>query len=100
MNPGEYRWKLNGTQELSYASLPMAADRGVGWKTVRDAGRVVLIAFDPRCLGSHLARMELTLVLDEWLERIPEFSVAPGCEPHIVFPAQTFALERLPLKLG
>jgi cytochrome P450 len=53
-----------------------------------------------RCLGSHLARMELTLVLDEWLKRIPEFSVADGYEPHIIFPAQTFALERLPLKLG
>jgi hypothetical protein len=53
-----------------------------------------------RCLGSHLARMELTLILDEWLKRIPEFSVAAGYEPHIVFPAQTFALERLPLKFG
>lgn len=53
-----------------------------------------------RCLGSHLARMELTLVLDEWLKRIPEFSVQEGYEPHIIFPAQTFALERVPLKLG
>jgi cytochrome P450 len=53
-----------------------------------------------RCLGSHLARMELTLVLDEWLKRIPDFSVEAGYEPHIIFPAQTFALERLPLKLG
>jgi cytochrome P450 len=53
-----------------------------------------------RCLGSHLARMELTLVLDEWLKRIPDFAVEPGYEPHIVFPAQTFALERLPLKFG
>lgn len=53
-----------------------------------------------RCLGSHLARMELTLVLDEWLKRVPEFSVVAGYEPHIVFPAQTFALERVPLKLG
>ena len=32
-----------GAPELSFASLPMAADRGVGWKTVRDAGRVVFI---------------------------------------------------------
>ena len=53
-----------------------------------------------RCLGSHLARMELTLVLDEWLKRIPEFSVEAGYEPRITFPAQTFALERVPLKLG
>jgi cytochrome P450 len=53
-----------------------------------------------RCLGSHLARMELTLILDEWLKRIPEFSVEAGYEPQIIFPAQTFALERVPLKLG
>jgi cytochrome P450 len=53
-----------------------------------------------RCLGSHLARMELTLVLDAWLQRIPDFSVAQGYEPQIKFPAQTFALERVPLKLG
>lgn len=53
-----------------------------------------------RCLGSHLARMELTLVLDEWLKRIPEFSLQDGFEPKIIFPAQTFALEKVPLKLG
>src|SRR3978361_235407 len=32
-----------GAPELIFAELPMAADRGIGWKTVRDAGRVVLI---------------------------------------------------------
>ena len=53
-----------------------------------------------RCLGSHLARMELKLILDEWLRRIPEFSVEAGYEPQIVFPANTFGLERVPLKLG
>jgi cytochrome P450 len=53
-----------------------------------------------RCLGSHLARMELTLVLDAWLQRIPEFSVEEGFEPRIKFPAQTFGLERVPLKFG
>jgi cytochrome P450 len=53
-----------------------------------------------RCLGSHLARLELRLIVDEWLRRIPEFSVKVGEEPQIVFPANTFALERVPLKLG
>jgi len=28
-----------------------------------------------RCLGSHLARMELRTALEAWLERIPEFSL-------------------------
>jgi len=29
-----------------------------------------------RCLGSHLARMELRVALEVWLERIPRFSLA------------------------
>lgn len=29
-----------------------------------------------RCIGSHLARMELRVALDVWLSRIPEFSLA------------------------
>jgi cytochrome P450 len=29
-----------------------------------------------RCLGSHLARMELRVALEAWLERVPEFSLA------------------------
>ena len=53
-----------------------------------------------RCLGSHLARMELTLIVGEWLRRIPEFSLEPGYEPQIVFPANTFGLPSLPLRLG
>ncbi|MEZ0351934.1 cytochrome P450 [Mycobacterium sp. pR1184] len=51
-----------------------------------------------RCLGSHLARIELTLIVEEWLKRVPEFEVAPGCEPEIVFPANTFALGSLLLR--
>jgi len=33
-----------------------------------------------RCAGSNLARMELQVALEEWLERIPDFSVAEGSE--------------------
>jgi cytochrome P450 len=33
-----------------------------------------------RCAGSNLARMELTVALEEWLARIPDFSLAEGEE--------------------
>ena len=31
-----------------------------------------------RCVGSNLARMEMTVALEEWLKRIPEFSLDPA----------------------
>ncbi|MFV8817925.1 cytochrome P450 [Haliea sp. E17] len=36
-----------------------------------------------RCLGALLARTELRVFLEEWLNRIPEFSIAPGAQPKI-----------------
>jgi cytochrome P450 len=33
-----------------------------------------------RCLGSHLARLELITVLKEWLARIPDFRLAAGAQ--------------------
>ncbi len=34
-----------------------------------------------RCVGMHLARMEVVITLQEWLARIPEFRMAPGAKP-------------------
>ena len=31
-------------------------------------------------MGGHLARMELKIALQEWLKRIPKFSVKPGAQ--------------------
>ncbi|KQH76938.1 cytochrome [Mycobacterium gordonae] len=50
-----------------------------------------------RCLGSHLARMELTVVVAEWLRQIPEFGLPDSYRPEIAFPSKTFALTSLPL---
>lgn len=33
-----------------------------------------------RCLGSHLARLELRVLLEEWHARIPSYELAPGAE--------------------
>lgn len=48
-----------------------------------------------RCLGMHLARMELRLVVSEWLARIPEFELAPHNDSKIEFPAGTHTLNEL-----
>ena len=33
-----------------------------------------------RCVGSHLAKTEVTIALQEWLRRIPDFEVAAGAQ--------------------
>ncbi len=53
-----------------------------------------------RCLGSHLARMELTVIVGEWLDRIGRFELVAGYTPEIRFPSKTFALKSLPLRLS
>lgn len=53
-----------------------------------------------RCLGSHLARIELTIVVDEWLRQIPDFELPADYTPEIRFPSKTFALKELPLRWG
>jgi len=36
-----------------------------------------------RCLGSHLARMELRVALEEWHRRIPDYALEPGATPRV-----------------
>jgi len=51
-----------------------------------------------RCLGSHLARLELRIALREWHHRIPDYSLAPGAE--LVYQAGLRQIEKLPLVFG
>ena len=53
-----------------------------------------------RCLGSHLARIELTVIVGEWLRQIPDFELPADYAPEIQFPSKTFALKHLPLSWG
>jgi hypothetical protein len=52
-----------------------------------------------RCVGSHLARMELRVALDVWLARFPEFSLADA-DAVTWSTGQIRGPRRLPLRLG
>jgi cytochrome P450 len=68
---------------------------------VIDLGRqernLVFGAGPHRCLGSHLARMEMRVVLAEWHRRIPEYELAPGVVPRVTWPAGVVGIDSLPL---
>ena len=50
-----------------------------------------------RCIGSNLARIQLSAVLTEWLKQIPDFELPPDYVPAVKFPCTYFALTTLPL---
>jgi cytochrome P450 len=48
------------------------------------------------CMGAHLARLEIKIALQEWLRRIPEFSLQPGT--HVEYrPGGVIGPEAVPL---
>jgi cytochrome P450 len=49
-----------------------------------------------RCVGSHLARRELRIALEEWLRRIPPFRIAEN-DQAVTHSIGVFGVNRLPL---
>ncbi len=50
-----------------------------------------------RCLGIHLARTELRVVLEEWHRRIPEYELAPGARPQVQWPTGVIGVPSVPV---
>ena len=50
-----------------------------------------------RCLGSHLARQEMTVVFEEWHKLIPEYELADGAEV-LEHTGGVFGIDALPLR--
>jgi len=49
------------------------------------------------CLGSHLARREMKIVLDAWLDNLPPFRIADG-DKAVTYGGSVFGVDYLPLQ--
>jgi cytochrome P450 len=52
-----------------------------------------------RCLGSHLARIELNIAFEEWHKRYPDYRLNPD-QPYKKHLSQVRGVEKLPLLLN
>lgn len=65
----------------------------------RQTNRHMAFGMGPhRCLGSHLARLELKLVIEIWLKHIPEFEIVPGAELTTHGAGGVYGYDALPLR--
>jgi len=51
-----------------------------------------------RCIGSHLAKREVMVSMQEWLKRIPDFSLAEDQDARSVFGGSVMGFTSLRLK--
>jgi cytochrome P450 len=94
ISAGEHVMAIIGAANVDESEVPDAG--AVRWD--RDVNRH--LAFGGgihRCLGSHLARLELRVALREWHRRIPDYGVRPGAE--LVYTAGIRTLETFPMVL-
>ena len=49
------------------------------------------------CLGASLARLEIRVMFEELLARLPDWQLAPGAEPKVIGATFTRAYDRVPI---
>ena len=79
------RWFPRGTTfRVILAAIHVDPASAPGWEGIdlhRSANRHVAFGTGiHRCLGSHLARLQLRTAITEWHRRIPDYEVEPGFE--------------------
>lgn len=78
MEPGDTALLMLGSANTDADEFGATAD---GFELDRDANRHLAFGGGPhRCLGSHLARLELRVALEEWHRRIPDYELAEGAQ--------------------
>src|SRR6195952_2467945 len=91
------------TVMLSYGSADRDPSRYEDADNVHLDCKAVHFAFGRgphRCLGSHLARLELRLILEEWHSRLPEYTLAQNKPPQMPWPTGTMSLRSVPLNIA
>jgi cytochrome P450 len=93
MNPGDHVMIMIGAADTDPAEFGDHADEAI---FDREQNRHLAFGAGPhRCLGSHLARFELRLALEELHRRIPDYRVPAGAE--LVYSPGIREIEKLPL---
>lgn len=66
----------------------------------RSPNRHVAFSYGPhRCIGSHLARRELVIAMEEWFKRVPPFRISGGGTVPVA-PGGLLSVKKLPLEWG
>jgi cytochrome P450 len=83
---------------MTFASFdPEEIDQPEMVEFARSPNRHVAFSFGPhRCIGSHLARRELVIAIEEWVNRVPSFEIKPGADVRM-HGGVVFGVDQLPL---
>ncbi len=92
--PGDQVFVYMGAVDLDQREFPQP---GAFDLTRENKNHLIFGAGPHRCLGSHLARVELQVLYRVVLERLPEFRMDPGKRP-VFHPGNILSVSSLPIR--